>query len=224
MSTAVTQAARRTRPRGALAVSLLLAVAVLAFGSWHDPNFWRTASQRGDALMARNAFEQAALAYTDPWRIGVAQYRAGDFAAAAHTFSRVPGATGAYNAGNAWLLHGKYDEAIASYDRALGFQPGWQEAINNKALAAARKQQDDAGDKREKESAEPDEPDDIVFDDRGKDGKRKTLDMNDPELSDAELRATWLRRVQTSPGDFLRAKFAYQAAQGTPAVAEDSAP
>jgi Ca-activated chloride channel family protein len=36
--------------------------------------------------------------------------------------------------------------------------------------------------------------------------------MNGEALSDEDLRATWLRRVQTTPGDFLRAKFAYQAA------------
>ena len=30
-------------------------------------------------------------------------------------------------------------------------------------------------------------------------------------LSDEELRALWLRRVQTKPADFLRAKFAFQA-------------
>ena len=48
--------------------------------------------------------------------------------------------------------------------------------------------------------------------------------MNDPQLSDAELRATLLRRVQTSPGDFLRAKFAYQAAhEAAPTQSEDSA-
>ena len=29
-------------------------------------------------------------------------------------------------------------------------------------------------------------------------------------LSDDQLRALWLRRVQTKPADFLRAKFAYQ--------------
>ena len=30
------------------------------------------------------------------------------------------------------------------------------------------------------------------------------------ELSDAQLQALWLRRVQTKPAEFLRAKFAYQ--------------
>jgi Ca-activated chloride channel homolog len=37
--------------------------------------------------------------------------------------------------------------------------------------------------------------------------------MSKETMSDAELRATWLRQVQTTPGDFLRAKFAYQASQ-----------
>jgi Ca-activated chloride channel family protein len=31
--------------------------------------------------------------------------------------------------------------------------------------------------------------------------------------SDEELRGLWLRRVQTKPADFLRAKFAFQARQ-----------
>ena len=33
------------------------------------------------------------------------------------------------------------------------------------------------------------------------------------EMDDAALRAMWLRRVQTKPADFLRAKFAYQHAR-----------
>jgi Ca-activated chloride channel family protein len=215
---------QRTLVRISIALSLLMAVALLAYGSWHDPNFWRTASQRGDALIAQKAFEQAATTYSDPWHIGVAQYRDGNFEAAALTFARVPGATGAYNQGNAWLMLGKYEDAIASYDRALGFQPLWQDAIDNKALAAARKKRrDDAGDNREQESADAYNPDDTVVDEKGEDDQGKPLDINDAQLSDAELRATWLRRVQTSPGDFLRAKFAYQVAHATPTASEERA-
>jgi Ca-activated chloride channel family protein len=215
----------RTR-RIATAVLLAMTLAGLAYGSWHNPTFWRTANQRGDALMAQKAFRQAAAAYSDPWRIGVAQYRNGDFKEAAQTFARVPGAAGAFNQGNALLMHGKYDDAIASYDRALGFQPGWQDAVDNKALAAARKKRmDDAGEDRAQESADAYNPDDTVVDEKGEDGESKPLYMNDPQLSDAELRATWLRRVQTSPGDFLRAKFAYQAAhEAALTQSEDSAP
>jgi Ca-activated chloride channel family protein len=31
-----------------------------------------------------------------------------------------------------------------------------------------------------------------------------------PPLNDSDLQALWLRRLQTKPADFLRAKFAFQ--------------
>jgi Ca-activated chloride channel family protein len=192
-----------------------LAVAVLLIGGTvRNANFWETPAQRGDALMREKRFAEAAKAYRDPWQIGTAQYRNGDFEAAAKTFARVPGATGAFDQGNAWLMHGGYDQAIAAYDRALGFRPGWKEAEENKALAAARKAKIDAsGDNRDQEQGDTKKPDEIVFDQKGEDKKGQPTEMASEEVSDEELRATWLRRVQTTPADFLRAKFAYQAAQ-----------
>jgi Ca-activated chloride channel family protein len=206
-----------------LAVGLL---ATLAYGTWRNPDFWMTVQHRGDRLMAEGKFKDAEETYRDPWHIGVAQYRNGDFKEAVQTFARVPGADGAFDQGNAALMHGAYDEAIASYDRALGFRPGWQEAIENKALAQARQKLiDDAGENREQEQADAYSPDDVVSDLKGDDAKGEPQDMNAAEMSDAELRATWLRRVQTTPGDFLRAKFAYQAAHQNmnpqPAAQED---
>ena len=102
---------------------VLLVLLVLVIGTWRNPNFWLTADQRGDVLFRSGKFAEAAKAYADPWRIGVAQYRNGDFEAAAKTFARVPGANGAYDQGNAWLMRGKYDAAIESYDRALEIGP-----------------------------------------------------------------------------------------------------
>jgi Ca-activated chloride channel family protein len=54
--------------------------------------------------------------------------------------------------------------------------------------------------------------DKIVFE-KGKNpnpGEKTEVAGGDP-LTDEELRGLWLRRVQTKPADFLRAKFAYQA-------------
>ncbi|TXS90744.1 hypothetical protein FV139_17335 [Parahaliea maris] len=202
-----------SRKQRAVLVASTVAVLILAVGSWRDPEFWRSNDQRGDALMRDKAYREAARVYTDPWRIGVAQYRNGDFEEAARTFARVPGATGAFDQGNALLMHGAYDDAIKSYDRALGFRPGWEEAEANKALALARKQKiENAGKNRDKEQTGAFTPDDVVFDQKGDNQQGEPELLNSEELSDAELRATWLRRVQTSPGDFLRAKFAYQAA------------
>ena len=193
---------------------VLLVVLVLVLGSVRNPNFWRTPDQRGDALVRKGKFSVAAKAYADPWRVGVAQYRNGDFEAAAKTFARVPGATGAFDQGNAWLMHGQYDAAVASYDRALGFHPGWKEAEENKALALARKAKIEASGKdRDQEQTTEEKPDDIVFDQKGNDKQGQPVELASGEMSDEEARATWLRRVQTTPADFLRAKFAYQAAR-----------
>jgi len=198
------------------AASFAIAICALALGigSSRNIHFWMTANRRGDWLMREKKFAEAAKAYTDPYRIATAQYRNGDFEAAAKTFARVPGAVGAFDQGNAWLMHGNYDGAIASYDRALGFRKGWSDAEDNKALAFARKAKMDASSKdRAAEQTNAYTPDKIVFDQKGDNKKGEPTEMAEGQMSDEEMRATWLRRVQTTPGDFLRAKFAYQAAK-----------
>ena len=189
--------------------------AILITGTIRHPHFWLTADQQGDRLMRERKYAAAAKAYADPERTGVAQFRNGDFKAAAKTFARVPGADGAFDQGNAWLMAGAYGGAVESYDRALGFRPGWKEAEENKALALARqKLLDDAGKDADQEQTGDDDPGEIVFD--GKKGEdkndNKPVELAQDNMSDAQLRATWLRRVQTTPGQFLKAKFAYQAA------------
>src|SRR5262249_44051771 len=133
------RATTRTSGKKWIWISLAAFLTTLLIGTVRNPNFWSTPDQRGDALMRTRKFSDAARVYADPWRIGVAQFRNGDFEPAAKTFARVPGAVGAYNQGNAWLMRGKYDAAITSYDRALGFRPHWKEAEDNRELALARK-------------------------------------------------------------------------------------
>src|SRR5262245_29258255 len=64
--------------KGALLAAFIVALSV---GTWRNPHFWMTADQRGDLLFRKKQFAQAARAYADPWRIGTAQYRNGDFEA-----------------------------------------------------------------------------------------------------------------------------------------------
>jgi Ca-activated chloride channel family protein len=192
----------------------LAVVGSLATGTIRDPNFWRTPEQRGDQLLRAGRFKEAAEVYRDPFRIGVAQYRNGDFEAAAKTFVRVPGAIGAYDAANALLMHGNYEAAIASYDRALLTRLGWQEAEENKTIAVARRKVLEGSDRdREQESTDDDEkPDEIVIDQKGENKNTPPDLAAEGPVSDADLQATWLRRVQTTPGAFLKIKFSYQAA------------
>lgn len=205
---------KRLLPVLAAAVPVVLLIA----GTVRNPFFWETAIQRGDRLLKAKKYTEAAKVYPDPWHSGLALYQGGEFEAAAKTFARVPGADGAFNAANAWLMHGQYDQAIAGYDRALGFHAGWQDAIDNKALAIARRDHMKVSDKdREQESANAYKPDAIVQDLKGENQKPADKPQGDQEpMDNASLQASWLRRVKTTPGDFLRAKFAWQAQHLTP--------
>lgn len=77
---------------------------------------------------------------------GAAAYRRGQFEAAEQAFSGLDGATAQYNLGNALAKQGRYDDAIAAYDRALRAQPGMEDAIENrKAVDAARNRRQPKG-------------------------------------------------------------------------------
>ena len=179
-----------------------------AFGPWRRLDLWLTPDQQADRLFRERKYHEAAEAYTDPFRQGTAHYRAGDFKAAAESFARDGSPEGTYGRGNALILLGKYDDAIKSYDRALSLRPGWKDAEDNRAVAVVRRdrmkfQGGDATGGEEK-------PDAIVFE-KGKNKAGDTVQVDGGEpLSDDQLRSLWLRRVQTKPADFLRAKFAFQ--------------
>jgi Ca-activated chloride channel homolog len=71
---------------------------------------------------------------------GADAYRKGDFAAAEKDFAGIDSTDAFYNQGNALAKQGRYDEAIAAYDRALKLQPKMEDAIENrKVVDAARK-------------------------------------------------------------------------------------
>jgi len=179
-------------------------------GSWS--NWWFTADQQGQSLYRQERYLEAAEVFETPEYKGAAYFRGGDFESAASVFGRLRSPEAAYNRGNAVLMLGRYDEAIQAYQDALGLRPGWQQAEQNLAIARARKErlappQDDAGG-----TGGQLEADEIVFDDSGrvnKSGSEVTSEGGE-EMSDDEMRATWLRRVQNDPADFLRTRFSYQ--------------
>jgi Ca-activated chloride channel homolog len=175
-------------------------------------NLWLTPEQQGEHLLAQGRYAEAAQRFRDPLWQGAALYRAGQFKEAAAAFARVASPEAVFDRGNALLMHGKYAEAIASYDKALQLRPNWPEAQANRALAEARRKQlappdDNAGGTGGQEKA-----DEYVFDDRPQQsGDKKDVEVVAGEnLSNDQVQALWLRRVQTKPADFLRAKFAYQ--------------
>ncbi len=173
---------------------------------------WRTPDQQGQAFMDSRDYGAAAEKFKNPMQRGAALYKDGQFEEALKVFSTIPSPEGIYNRGNCQVMLGKYDAAIEVYGRAIKQRPDWKDAIDNRDLAIVRKAsmappEDDAGGTGGKLEA-----DEIVFDERAKNSKNEEVveaGAGD-KLSDDEMRALWLRKVQTKPADFLRAKFSYQ--------------
>lgn len=170
-----------------------------------------TPDQIGYRLFKNNRFDEAAPRFADSMWKAAAYFKAGDFKEAASVYGGFDTAEAAFNHGNSLVMLGRYEEAIGRYDRALVLNPGWPEAANNKGIAVARAEmiKREGGDMTGGKMG----ADEIVFD------KGKSSSSNDDEvvaenerMSDAEMRAVWLKNVQTRPADFLRSKFAYQQA------------
>ncbi len=171
---------------------------------------WFTPDQQGQRLMEREQFEAAAETFREPMRQGVAWFRAGEFKKAEQAFAREATPEAEYNRGNCLIMQGKYDEAIERFDRALELRPNWEEAETNRAIAVARAKavEQKGGDMGDQQIG----ADEITFDKKENTGGQETETQGDQPLSDSAMQALWLRRVQTKPAEFLKAKFAYQMA------------
>jgi Ca-activated chloride channel family protein len=179
-------------------------------GSWAD--WWATPDQQGQRLFDQEEFAEAAETFGDPGLRASAYYRAGDFETAASVFGRIGSAQGSYNRGNSLLMLGQYDEAIKAYEQALELQTDWTEASENLAIARARKEKLAPPESDEGGTGGMLEADEYVFDDTGrvKRSGQEQVTEGGQTMSDEEMRAVWLRRVQNDPAGFLSAKFAYQ--------------
>jgi len=195
-----------------VALILLFFTFALSSVNWSLADLFLTPDQQGRRLMAKQDFTAAAKIFEDPMQRGTALYRDGDFKDAAAAFGRDATIEALYNRSNSQLMSGTYDAAIAGYEKVLTQKPGWLEAEENLGLARARKEKlappdDDAGGTEGMLRA-----DEIVFDKRAANttGNQEESVEGGQQATDQEMRAIWLRRVQTKPADFLRAKFSYQ--------------
>jgi Ca-activated chloride channel family protein len=168
---------------------------------------WWTHDQQGRRLFEAGRYADAAERFDDfLWR-GVSLARAGDWEAAIDSFARVSTPEADYNLGNAYAALERWDEAIASWDAALAVRFDWSEALENRAavvaMLEARRKYDD-------EDAPPGDPhfsaDQIEFSEKGEKGKRGEVQME--AFSNEQLSEMWMRRLSTTPADFLRFRFA----------------
>ena len=204
-----------------MALTGLVLVVGIILAARDGKEFVLTADRQGQLMMDEGNFADAAETFSDPMRQASAHYRAGNFQAAASIYSGLPGEVAAFNQGNALVMLGKYEHAIGRYDRALELRPDWQAAKTNRQIARGRaeRMKFEGGDMTGGEMG----ADEIVFDlKKSVPEAGEEVVSGGKELSDEELRGMWLRQVQTTPGDFLKAKFAYQQAmRQQPAEGQD---
>ena len=168
-----------------------------------------TSDQRGYRLFEQADYAQAATRFVDPMWRGTSLFRQGEFEEAASLFAGYDTADAAFNQGNALVMQGQYESAVERYARALELRPNWEDATVNRDIAAARAAalKKEGGDMTGGKLG----ADDFVFDQGKPSPSAGEEQVEGPQDgSDAELRAIWLRQVQTRPADFLRSKFAYQ--------------
>ena len=201
----------------ALAVAAALAAASLAHAFLVDgspmASLWLTPDQEGRRLFAKGRYAAAAARFEDPSWKGTSYYRNGDFAAAADQFARVDTPSGSFNLGNAYARVGRLEPAVAAYEDTLRRKPGDAAASENRDLVRSLipKRKDAKEDQQIQKGQPPTfDPDDVKTDDKGKQGQKG--EVGSVELSADQVEQMWMRRLQTTPSDFLRLKFAAQAA------------
>ncbi len=174
-------------------------------------NLWFTPDQQGRYHFEKGDYKSAAERFQDPLWKGIAYYRSKNFEAAVEQFSRVDTAEGYFNLGDALAHLGQLEQALVNYEEVLRRKPNDIAARENRDLVQSMIQKKKTKEKEEEppEGQEPTyNPDEIKFDEKGKKGKKGEIDQ--AELSAEQIQQVWMRRLQTTPSDFLRLKFAAQ--------------
>jgi Ca-activated chloride channel family protein len=103
--------------------------------TWDD--LWRRPDQQAAKALDAGDYAKAAALATDADRRGSAEYKRGNYQVALDNFAHATGADAEYNRGNALARLGRYQEAIAAYDKSLKEHPGDEDARANKAAVEA---------------------------------------------------------------------------------------
>lgn len=140
-------------------------------------DWWLNQEQQAHQLYRNGDYKNAANLTTNPMLKGAAQYRAGDYQAAADSFAQMDTAEGWYNRGNALAQQQQFDAAQQAYQRALEKRPDWQAAQNNQKLVEKLKKQ---------QQKDKNGDGDKQGDQQNKDSKDKSKDSRDQNGDDQQ--------------------------------------
>ena len=157
-------------------------------------DLWLRSDQQAAAALAEGDAKTAVNVARSPDWHGSASFRAGDYESAATDYKKVVNADGAYNEGNALAKLGRYEDAIAAYDRALGLSPDMDDAKANKAAVEEwlkRKQKQDKSSQKQnpKSGASKDKqqsPDDKSQQSEDQQKENESGEQNDKQQQDPQ--------------------------------------
>ena len=182
-----------------------------------------TPDQQGRLAFEDRDFGRAADRFVDPlWR-GYVLYRDGQYALAIEVLNRVETADAAFIQGMASVKNRAYRDGVRAFETALERNPDFANAAEN--LAVARQIVDYVEEARIASDTGEEAgigADDVVFDNEAARGAETVMEVPQEDGEGLMTATEWMRTVDTRTGDFLRQRFAIEAAhgQGRPQAAE----
>lgn len=185
--------------RGYLAILVLtllpLPRSAQAF-EWQD--LWLRQDQQAARRFDEGEHTDAARLFRDPAWKGSAQYRSGAFADAGQTLELLPDPESRYNRGNALARLGRYQEAIAEYDKVLEAVPDHADAIHNKKIVEKELQQQQ--NQQQQTGGDQGEEEDQSEQQDSQEGDQESADKNDKQQGEQESRNSE-RQLEGEPGE-----------------------
>ncbi len=175
-------------------------------------DWFLTTDQQGRLAYENKKYRRAAELFADPMWKGQALYRDGKYAEAAQVFARLDSAEAAFFQGMAHVKGREYRDGIAAFEKTLDRDPDFPGAAKNletsKIILDYIEQTRAASDSGEETGIGAD---DVVMDNKDALGVETRIegDEGDAKLLTADQ---WMNAVDTNTSDFLRQRFAIEAA------------
>ena len=184
-------------------------------------DLWQRQDQQAHKALLDGDLDKAVELARDPLRKGAAEYKQGNYEAAAKEFASARGAEAAYNEGNALAKLGKYEEAIDAYNEALKEAVNMQDARYNKEAIEKLLQQQQQQQQQQNKNNEQGEKQDQQ---QGEDGEQDSKDGQNGEQSgqgDQQEKGSESQQDKAEAGEENREKNAFEdAAEKAAAQAE----
>jgi Ca-activated chloride channel family protein len=167
-------------------------------------SLWQNSDQQALQLYQQGEHQRAAELFNDQDWQATAKYRAGDYSGAAEGWQQLEGEDAEYNFANALAQQGRYQEAMAVYDRLLEKNPHHQDARYNRQaiedwLKQQQQQQQDGQSQQQQDGQSGDDQQQQRESEKSQDGQQQGQQaaQNDGEAGDSES-------AGEKPGDVSR--------------------